>query len=258
MVLQIKYNPPFSQFTTKINKIGFLEWLLAADKKFIIIGNLNSVADKEVFPLLMNNKVWFGYSIHSGDRKFYVPDNYPLEAAGCGVDENGKRFIRVKGVRWFTNIDHGQRHEKLLLDTMENNLKFNKKLKRKLETTYGSETYPHYDNYDAIEVPFTECIPADYKGTFGVPITFMDKYNPDQFEILGITKTWFGSAIKSYPKQTQVSKNGKESEVTKLNDGAVVEVKNPPDGKTYYKIGKKKYLQTYPRLLVRFKKAGDE
>ena len=251
-------NPPFSQFTTKINKIGFLEWLLAADKKFIIIGNLNSVADKEVFPLLMNNKIWFGYSIHSGDRKFYVPDNYPLEAAGCGVDENGKRFIRVKGVRWFTNIDHGQRHEKLLLDTMENNLKFNKKLKRKLETNYGSETYPHYDNYDAIEVPFTECIPADYKGTVGVPITFMDKYNPDQFEILGITKTWFGSAIKSYPKQTQVSKNGKESEVTKLNDGAVVEVKNPPDGKTYYKIGEKKYLQTYPRLLVRFKKAGDE
>lgn len=175
-------NPPFSLFRE------FLAWILEADKQFVIIGNINAITYKEVFPLLSDNKVWLGYSIHSGDRKFNVPDNYPLNAAGCGVDENGKKFIRVKGVRWFTNIDHGKRHENLILDTMEHNLKFNKKLKKKLEKDYGKLEYPHYDNYDAIEVPFTECIPSDYDGVMGVPITFMDKYNPDQFDIVAFRK----------------------------------------------------------------------
>lgn len=175
-------NPPFSLFRE------FLAWILEADKQFVIIGNMNAITYKEVFPLLSDNKIWLGYSIHSGDRKFNVPDDYPLNAAGCGVDENGKKFIRVKGVRWFTNIDHGKRHENLILDTMEHNLKFNKKLKKKLEKDYGKLEYPHYDNYDAIEVPFTECIPSDYDGVMGVPITFMDKYNPDQFEIVAFRK----------------------------------------------------------------------
>lgn len=175
-------NPPFSLFRE------FLAWILEADKQFVIIGNMNAITYKEVFPLLSDNKVWLGYSIHSGDRKFNVPDDYPLNAAGCGVDENGKKFIRVKGVRWFTNIDHGKRHENLILDTMEHNLKFNKKLQKKLEKDYGKLEYPHYDNYDAIEVPFTECIPSDYDGVMGVPITFMDKYNPDQFDIVAFRK----------------------------------------------------------------------
>lgn len=175
-------NPPFSLFRE------FLAWILEANKQFVIIGNMNAITYKEVFPLLSDNKVWLGYSIHSGDRKFNVPDDYPLNAAGCGVDENGKKFIRVKGVRWFTNIDHGKRHENLILDTMEHNLKFNKKLKKKLEKDYGKLEYPHYDNYDAIEIPFTECIPSDYDGVMGVPITFMDKYNPDQFDIVAFRK----------------------------------------------------------------------
>lgn len=175
-------NPPFSLFRE------FLAWVLEADKQFVIIGNINAITYKEVFPLLSDNKVWLGYSIHSGDRKFNVPDDYPLNAAGCGIDENGKKFIRVKGVRWFTNIDHGKRHENLILDTMEHNLKFNKKLKNKLEKEYGKLEYPHYDNYDAIEVPFTECIPSDYDGVMGVPITFIDKYNPDQFDIVAFRK----------------------------------------------------------------------
>ncbi len=174
-------NPPFSLFRE------FLAWIMKADKQFIILGNVNAITYKEVFPLIKDNKLWLGYSIHSGDRKFYVPKDYPLEAAGCGIDEKGKRFIRVKGVRWFTNIDHGKRHELLLLDTMKNNLKHNKKLRKKLESSYGAIEYPKYDNYDAIEVPFTECIPSDYEGVMGVPITFLDKYNPEQFEILGRT-----------------------------------------------------------------------
>lgn len=173
-------NPPFSLFRE------FWSWVVKSGKQFVIIGNIHAISYKEVFPLLKDDKAWLGYSIHSGDRKFNVPDDYPLMAAGCGIDENGKKYIRVKGVRWFTNIDHGLRHEVLILDTMAHNLKFNKKLKKKLLTEYGIETYPHYDNYDAIEVPFTEAIPSDYDGVMGVPTTFMDKYNPDQFDIIGI------------------------------------------------------------------------
>lgn len=175
-------NPPFSLFRE------FLEWIMRGKKQFAIIGNQNAITYKEVFPLLKRNEIWLGYSIHSGDRKFNVPDDYPLEAAGCGIDPDGRKYIRVKGVRWFTNLDHGQRHEPLLLDTMAHNLKFNKKLRKKLEEDYGASTYPHFDNYDAIEVPFTECIPSDYGDVMGVPITFFDKYNPDQFSVLGVTQ----------------------------------------------------------------------
>ena len=150
-------NPPFSMFRE------FLAWIIEGGKRFAIIGNQNAITYKEVFPLLKDNKMWLGYSIHSGDRKFNVPVDYPLEAATCGIDPDGRKFIRVKGVRWFTNIDHGGRHEPLQLDTMAHNLKFNKKLRKKFTEDYGALEYPHYDNYDAIEVPFTECIPSDYK-----------------------------------------------------------------------------------------------
>src|SRR5699024_2088135 len=110
------------------------------------------------------NKVWIGPSIRSGDRAFYVPDDYPFSAAGYGVDETGRRFIRVKGIRWYTNLDHRKRHEELILVH-----KFN------------PEKYPKYDNYDAINVDKVVEIPIDYEGVMGVPITFMDKYNPEQF-----------------------------------------------------------------------------
>lgn len=172
-------NPPFSLFKE------FLTWIMEGKKQFIILGNMNAITYKEVFPLLKDNKMWLGYSIHSGDRKFNVPDDYPLEAAGCGIDPDGRKYIRVKGVRWFTNIDHGGRHEKLQLDTMVHNLKYNKRLKKHFENNFGKVEYPAFDNYNAIEVPFTECIPSDYDGIMGVPITFLDKYNPDQFEIIG-------------------------------------------------------------------------
>ncbi len=183
-------NPPFSLFRE------FITWIMEAGKQFVIIGNVNAITYKEVFPLLKENKVWLGYSIHSGDRKFTVPQDYPLEASGCGIDPDGTRYIRVKGVRWFTNIDHGLRHQNLQLDTMAHNLKFNKKLIKKLKESYGDVRYPKFDNYDIIEVPFTDAIPSDYSEPMAVPITFMDKYNPEQFEILegsnryGILNTW--------------------------------------------------------------------
>lgn len=163
-------NPPFSLFR------AFLAWLVEAKKDFVILGNMNAVTYKEVFPLIKENKMWFGATIHSGDREFRVPESYPLEAAGWRIDEQNNRYIRVKGVRWFTTLDHGRRHEPLKLMSMEDNLRFNKTMK---EVGYQS-----YDNYDAIEVPRTEAIPNDYDGVMGVPISFLSKYNPDQFEIL--------------------------------------------------------------------------
>ena len=168
-------NPPFSLFRE------FLAWIVEAHKQFIIIGNMNAITYKETFPLIKDNKMWLGYSIHSGDREFQVPDEYPLTAAGWRIDDNGRKFIRVKGVRWFTNIDHGRRHEPLPLMTMADNLRFSKHKELK-----GKTAYDRYDNYDAIEVPFTDAIPSDYDGVMGVPISFLDKYCPEQFEILGM------------------------------------------------------------------------
>lgn len=158
-------NPPFSLFRE------YVAQLIEYNKKFIIIGSLNAITYKEIFKLIKENKIWLGASIHSGDREFGIPDDYPLNAASCRVDENGKKYIRVKGVRWFTNLDYEERHEELIL--------YNK---------YNKKDYPKYDNYDAINVDKTKDIPMDYKGAIGVPITFLDKHNTEQFEILGIDR----------------------------------------------------------------------
>jgi hypothetical protein len=167
-------NPPFSLFRE------FVALLFEHEKRFLIIGNVNAATYKEVFQLIKTNRVWLGESIHSGDREFRVPDHYPLEAAGFRVDESGIKYIRVKGVRWFTNMDVPLRHVRIPL------------YKRYLHLEY-----PTYDNYDAIEVSKTAEIPSDYFGAMGVPITFLDKYNPDQFEILGITDRDNNSGCKT-------------------------------------------------------------
>ncbi|MDD6476006.1 MAG: adenine-specific methyltransferase EcoRI family protein [Sodaliphilus pleomorphus] len=169
-------NPPFSLFRE------FLKWIIDGGKQFSVIGNMNAITYKEVFPLLKDNKIWLGPSISSGDREFGVPKEYPLNAAGWRIDEEGKHFIRVKGVRWYTNIEHGKRHEPLPLMTMADNLKFSRHKDLRLR-----KEYQHYDNYDAIEVPYTDAIPSDYTGPMGVPISFLDKYCPEQFRLLGIT-----------------------------------------------------------------------
>jgi len=164
-------NPPFSLFRE------YVAQLLDHKKKLLIIGNLNAIKYKVVFPHFQGNELWLGPSITSGDREFQVPDSYPLNAAGSRVDEDGTKFIRVKGVRWFTNLDHGRRHQPLNLMTMADNLRFNKKL-------IGKSAYVRFENYAAIEVPFTDAIPSDYDDIMGVPISFLDKYSPDQFEII--------------------------------------------------------------------------
>lgn len=159
-------NPPFSLFREYVSQ------LMEYNKDFIIIGNQNAITYKEIFPLFMQNKLWYGASIHSHGRDFRVPDNYPLQAYEFRTDENGYRYINVKGVRWFTNIDYKERHDPLIL-----------------YRNYTPEEYPKYDNYDAIEVGKTADIPCDYYDEIGVPISFIDKYSPDQFEIIGATES---------------------------------------------------------------------
>lgn len=223
-------NPPFSLFREYVSQ------LVEYEKKFLIIGNVNSITYKEVFQLIKEGKLWLGPSIHSGDREFGVPDDYPLNAAGFRIDDAGNKYIRVKGVRWFTNLDFKERHEDLIL-----------------YKTYSPDAYPVYDNYDAIDVSKTKDIPVDYEGVMGVPITFLDKHNPNQFEIIGITKTWFGTATKTYPPQIQVSATGERSNVTKLNDGATLKLDSPPHNTTYYMVGNDHYIQLYARVLIRRK-----
>lgn len=155
-------NPPFSLFRE------YIAQLIEYNKKFVIIGSVNALSYKEIFKSIKSNSLWLGYSIHSGDREFRVPDDYPLDAATFRTDDNGNKYIRVKGVRWFTNLDYKERHEDLIL-----------------YKKYNENDYPKYDNFNAINVDVTKEIPMDYDGYMGVPITFMDKYNPEQFEIIG-------------------------------------------------------------------------
>ena len=209
-------NPPFSLFRE------YIAQLVHYEKKFIIIGNINAVTYKEVFPLIQSNKLWLGASIHSGDRKFHVPNDYPLNAAGCGTEPDGRRFIRVKGVRWFTNMDYEARHEAL-------------------ETTYFyakkdvlyPELYPRYVNYNAINIDKTSEIPMDYNGEMGVPITFLDKYNPEQFEIVG-------NSMELCRKMSEVAAKG---EYMPGGIRPYIEEKN----------GQYKYKRLYDRLFIKRK-----
>jgi len=162
-------NPPFSLFRE------FVNWILEKDKKFIIIGHQNATSYKEIFPLIKDNKIWLGKGFDGGATHFI--NKYYDDYATAGEHKDG--MIRVSGVVWFTNIDHGRRHQPLQLMTMKDNLKFSKH-KEILENGYQK-----YENFDAIDVSFTDAIPSDYKGVMGVPITFLNKYNPDQFVILG-------------------------------------------------------------------------
>lgn len=236
-------NPPFSLFRE------FLSWIIEANKQFSIIGNVNALTYKETFPLIEGNAVWLGPSISSGDRKFYVPDQYELNASGCGIDENGKRFIRVKGVRWFTNIEHGRRHQPLQLMTMADNIKYSKHKEILLNG------YLKYDNYDAIDVPFSDAIPSDYEGMMGVPITYMDKYCPEQFEILGCDEAGNSFCTKFY-NDMHIIIDGVDTPNSKSARYSPMVSCNMIPSKTYYTASNaSSYLmKTYSRIFIRKKK----
>ena len=157
-------NPPFSLFREYVTQ------LIENDKKFLIVGNQNAITYKEVFNLIVENKVWLGYK--NGDMAFKVPDHYEPRETRYWEDDDGQKWRSLGNACWFTNLDISKRHEEVIL-----------------YKTYTPKDYPTYANYDAIEVGKTKDIPMDYYGAMGVPVTFLDKYNPDQFEIIGSSRT---------------------------------------------------------------------
>ncbi len=207
-------NPPFSLFRE------FVVWLMETGKQFLIIGNMNALTYKEVFPLLMNNLIWLGATGFVSDMVFGVPE-------GTVVKESDKKkaerlgyfgnYTRLGNSCWYTNIDHGRRHQPLKLMTMADNFKHSKH--KDIRT---NKAYQRYDNYDAIDIPYTDAIPSDYEGEMGVPISFMDKYCPEQFEIVG---SFNNSDINQKAKENYVlSTNTKTiiDGVEKLWNGPVV------------------------------------
>lgn len=225
-------NPPFSLFRE------YIAQLVEYKKKFLIIGNVNVITYRESFKLIKENKMWLGASIHSGDREFRVPDDYPLNAAGCRVDDHGNKYIRVKGVRWFTNMDYKERHEDLVL------------YKR-----YSPHEYQKYDNYDAINVDKTVEIPMDYDGVIGVPITFLDKYNPAQFEIVGLGNSRDNfTPNKDYVNPCKIMGDGAKKNGNAINCVLAIESHTKPDDIHYISDNSKYLIAPYARVLIKKKK----
>lgn len=187
-------NPPFSLFREYVKQI------VDNNKSFLIIGNINAISYKEIFPLIKDNKIWLGTGIGRWISGFIVPESYDLYGTEAKIDEEGNRIVATNNCLWLTNLDHGKRHQPLNTMSMEDNIRFSS------HKNVKGKKYEKYDNYDAIEVPYTDAIPNDYDGVMGVPITFLDKYNPDQFEIVGgynysydyDGKTWNGKVNGKY------------------------------------------------------------
>jgi hypothetical protein len=247
-------NPPFSLFRE------FLAWIVEADKKFSIIGNKNAIGNKEVFPLIQQNKMWLGSTPMSIDLLFRVPENIATELEANGRE--GSAWRRVDGVVlgrasavWFTNLDHGKRHQPLPLMTQADNIKFSK------HDEIRSKGYVKYDNYDAIEVPFTDAIPSDYKGVMGVPISFLGKYSPEQFEVLGATQRGCHDLVpdtKKYDTYWEVKPNGEPtgSSGGKTNENANIAGN---DGKKNYFTNEAGYQiqSAYLRIFIKHKGATE-
>ncbi len=210
-------NPPFSLFRE------FVAWLTEADKKFIVIGNMNAITYKEIFPLIKENKMWMGNGFQSGNAYFKV---MMLKDYADGVYDSETGLVKFRNCCWFTNLDHGRRHEPLKLMTMAENFKHSKHKEIK-----GRKEYLHYDNYDAIEVPFTDAIPSDYEGEMGVPISFLDKYCPEQFEIIGQTQGDSGKELGLKPFDRELKKLNPS-----LRDGQLYYMENGIPQKPYARI----------------------
>ena len=240
-------NPPFSLFRE------FVAWLIESEKLFIIIGGMNAITNKEIFPLIQDNKMWMGNGFQNGNAYFRV--EAPRESYADGVFDENTNLVKFRNCCWYTNIDHGRRHQPLKLMTMSENYKHSKhkEIKERKE-------YLHYDNYDAIDVPFTDAIPSDYKGAMGVPISFLDKYCPEQFEILGLTQ--FGCHDKlpdtrrynDYKEYITIGDVETGSSGAKTNENAVILGKGTK--KTYYKNAEGRIVHSeYKRLLIRKKQS---
>lgn len=222
-------NPPFSLYRE------YVAQLVDHDKKFILLGPQNAIKYKGIFPLLKEGKMWLGNN--SGGMKFRVPND--KDKPGLIIDADGNKWQNFGNICWFTNLDYPKRHEDLIL-----------------YKTFNEDEYPRYDNFDAIEVSKVAEIPNDYDGVMGVPITFLDKHNPDQFEIVGISQSWFGASSKTYPRQIQVDRTGKKSEVTKLNDAPSIKLDSKLMNGTYYIVDGEFFKATYARILIKRKRSS--
>lgn len=224
-------NPPFSLFRE------FMAWIMKADKKFAVIGNQNAITYKEIFPLLKDNKIWIGNKF--GDMAFMVPDYYEERSTRSWRDEEGNNWRSLGNACWFTNLDHGKRHHPLELMTGEDNIMFSKHKEVK------GIGYFHYDNYDAIEVPFYDAIPIDNEGIMGVPVSFLNKYCPEQFEILGMCENEDLYSLKTKKYTSEECKNAYFAKFAKkgtydLNASGVLVING-------------RYEKVYQRILIRKK-----
>ena len=227
-------NPPFSLFRE------YVAQLVEYEKKFLIIGNQNAVTYKEIFPLIKDDKIWLGVD-NGGTKWFRVKNDYDIQTESRKKIINGVKYFSMGSIMWYTNLDHGRRHEELPLMSMEENLKFSKR-----EAVRGKKAYDRYDNYDAIEVPYTDAIPSDFDGMMGVPITFLDKYCPDQFEILGTSDNGLvDDVFKTTPGLTQQFVD----DYYKFGGTGAYKEGNPTAG--YYANGVAK--MAYKRLFIRHK-----
>jgi hypothetical protein len=237
-------NPPFSLFRQ------FMTWVVGDGRKFSLIGNNNAITFNEVFPLIMSNQLWKGATANNTDMVFAVPkgtkvsDADRLKAEKLGYPPDDERdYTRQGNSCWFTNIDHGRRHEPLQLMTQADNLKYSKH-KEIREVGYST-----YDNFDAIEVPFVDAIPSDYDGVMGVPITFLDKYNPDQFEILGSSQGDY-PPTKTYGRKQRVV-DGVRMKSNTGSQGCFVRTESFGSG-TYFDVGYP-VKRIFQRLFIRHK-----
>jgi len=226
-------NPPFSLFRQ------FLSWIVEGKNKFVIIGNMNAITYKEAFPLIKEDKIWVGATNFNAGMYFRVPEGFSYASTyKFERERNGEKVNRVPGVCWFTNLEHGRRHQPLPLMTMADNIKFSKHKEIK---DIGYQTF---ENFDAIEVPFTDAIPSDFKGIMGVPISFLDKYNPDQFEILGN-----GQSMASELGIKPVGQNFVDDYYAQGNKGQI----NASWNNLVYRLGQKTVVP-YQRILIRHRK----
>ena len=226
-------NPPFSLFREYVSQ------LIEYDKKFLIIGNINCITYKEIFKLIKDNKLWLGYGMGRDISGFIVPSDYELYGTEARVNDKGNRIISTNNCLWLTNLDTAKRHQDITL-----------------YKTYNELEYPKYDNYDAINVDKTKDIPFDYKGYMGVPITFLDKFNPEQFEIvaLGIT----GSIDFTCNKKMEIldAKGLPTGKFTMNAKGTLYKNYNPlTDGKPAFRDIKsgELYSSIYARVIIKNK-----
>ena len=220
-------NPPFSMFSE------FVAWIMEGKKAFLIVGNLNSVSHKSIFPLIRSNTIWLGTGFANGNAYFGIPASTRTDYSKGVLDESSG-LVKFRNCCWYTNLDHGQRHEPMRLMTMAENIRHSR------HKDIRGHKYARYENFDAIEVPYVDAIPGDYAGIMGVPRSFLEHYNPEQFEIVGIAE----------------GESGKELGLSPVPKALKKENRSLRDGQLYFFVDGRP-VKPYARILIRKRKEGN-